>query len=446
MSEGDRSIVVGGGVAGLAAARDLGDRGVPSLLLEGGTRLGGRMWRRAFSGTDRMIELGGRWVAPHAQPFVRQELDRYAIELCRGESDDGRGFHARVDGLPVPHEEILDLERAAVFIRNAVARIDPTLPLDIQPIDDLDVSWADFLRPLSLGEATRSYLDSCASAHTGRAPTDAAALYFLEELAAGGMTTAIISNAADMPGMHMLQGGSTSLIEALAGDVAGEIRYESVVTGIAQTAAGVEVELSDGTVHAGGAVILAVPINCWSAIEFDPPLSTGKQQAHESRPATVDRQAFYAAVHGGPSLREKAPCISRAGAGTVEVRYIADLEEGQLISAAGRALGDIDLLDQDHVRALLRDVLPGAELQRLDGHSWARDPLARGDWASYVPGVLTKAHSELSRPERRLGFAGGDIAPRGFIGWIDGAIESGRRAAAWAAGVTGGAPTYRGST
>jgi monoamine oxidase len=44
------------------------------------------------------------------------------------------------------------------------------------------------------------------------------------------------------------------------------------------------------------------------------------------------------------------------------------------------------------------------------------------------PGMLTRYHSALGRPEGRIAFAGSDIAVR-WIGWLDGALETGARAA-----------------
>ena len=68
-------IVVGAGLAGLRAARDLAHAGRRVLVLEARDRLAGRGSTSTFPGTDLPIELGGAWFTEH-QPLVRQEIER----------------------------------------------------------------------------------------------------------------------------------------------------------------------------------------------------------------------------------------------------------------------------------------------------------------------------------------------------------------------------------
>ena len=72
-------IVVGGGFAGVTAARDCEKNGYRTLLLEARNRLGGRTWTTEFDGSS--IEYGGTWVYNN-QPFVWTEVERYGLEIA----------------------------------------------------------------------------------------------------------------------------------------------------------------------------------------------------------------------------------------------------------------------------------------------------------------------------------------------------------------------------
>ena len=61
-------------------------------------------------------------------------------------------------------------------------------------------------------------------------------------------------------------------------------------------------------------------------------------------------------------------------------------------------------------------------------HDWLADEFARGTWAIHRPGWYTRHHAAMREPENGLVFAGSDLAD-GWSGFVDGAIESGLRAA-----------------
>ena len=71
-------VVVGGGFAGITAARDLQKRGFSTLVMEARDRLGGRTWHKEVNGFH--VELGGTWIH-WTQPFVWAEKERYGLEI-----------------------------------------------------------------------------------------------------------------------------------------------------------------------------------------------------------------------------------------------------------------------------------------------------------------------------------------------------------------------------
>ena len=87
------AIVIGGGFAGVAAARELTVAGLDCTLIEARDRLGGRTWYRDWGGDD--IELGGGWVHWH-QPHAWAELTRAGQGI--GKSDAAELFSWTVGG------------------------------------------------------------------------------------------------------------------------------------------------------------------------------------------------------------------------------------------------------------------------------------------------------------------------------------------------------------
>ncbi|MBK5356565.1 FAD-dependent oxidoreductase [Pseudomonas sp. TH41] len=72
-------LIVGGGFAGVTAARDAKENGYRCVILEARNRLGGRTFYQAPFG-DQEVELGGTWIH-WMQPFVWAETMRYGLEI-----------------------------------------------------------------------------------------------------------------------------------------------------------------------------------------------------------------------------------------------------------------------------------------------------------------------------------------------------------------------------
>ena len=79
-------------------------------------------------------------------------------------------------------------------------------------------------------------------------------------------------------------------------------------------------------------------------------------------------------------------------------------------------------------RAFAELLPPDAEIAAITGHNWWTDEFARGTWSVFRPGQLSGGLVALQAPHGRVLFAGADMA-NGWNGFMDGAIESGLRAA-----------------
>jgi hypothetical protein len=102
--------------------------------------------------------------------------------------------------------------------------------------------------------------------------------------------------------------------------------------------------------------------------------------------------------------------------------------QGDLLVGFGTSPDELDVTDSDAVADAVREFLPDAEVVSADAHDWNADEFSQGTWMAYRPGQVMRHASGLQRPEGRVTFASSDLAS-GWAGWIDGAIESGHRAA-----------------
>lgn len=81
------------------------------------------------------------------------------------------------------------------------------------------------------------------------------------------------------------------------------------------------------------------------------------------------------------------------------------------------------------VRRRLAAVYPGLELDEAYAacKDWSADPFARGGYSWFRPGEMKRWLPVIAAPEGRLHFAGDHASPA--PGWMEGALESGLRAA-----------------
>jgi monoamine oxidase len=222
---------------------------------------------------------------------------------------------------------------------------------------------------------------------------------------------------------HKIEGGTRHLVEAIAAEAAAELRLGCAVTAVQRDGELVRVTSAEGEVHTARTAIVALPVNVWDRVEFSPPLAATKR-------------AVAGEHHAGHSVKvwalvEGVDGIVRSLASDGPIAYLRTertLPRGRsLLVGFGPDTG-FDPTDAEAVAEAVERLLPGAVVLAADGHDWNADEWARGTWFIPRPG---QSAAELNQAEGRLLFAGGDVAP-GTAGTIDGAIATGRTAAAQA--------------
>jgi pseudooxynicotine oxidase len=417
-------IVVGGGFAGVTAARELAREGLTVLLLEARDRLGGRTWTDTWNGTP--IERGGGWVHWH-QPHVWTEITRAGLPVDVSEDAQvaawfvgderrfgtiadrdaiaERGWNLFVDGvadaLPQPHDPLVAAERLTRFDRQTI----------LERVDELELGEEE--RDVLIAE-----LESLAHGHLD----DAGAVSVLRWHALSGGSLALTQFTG---GRVTLRDGTRSVLGAIASGAEFETRLSTPVAAISSRGDGVELHTRADQTLPAGAAIVAVPLNALGGIEFDPPLPEAKQEAIALGQASRGIKIFIHA-RGEPVSQNAIKPAHPFGYLDTEILFP---DGTQLMIGFGPDAETCDVTDLAAVQRQLDEILPGYEALAATAHDWLADEFSRGTWAIHRPGWYTHHHAEMQKPEGRVFFAGSDLA-NGWSGFMDGAIESGLRTAA----------------
>jgi monoamine oxidase len=420
-------IVVGGGFAGVTAAREASLRGCDVLLLEGRDRLGGRTWSATWEG--HAIEYGGAWVHWH-QPHTFSELTRAGLTVSVSGDVQRAGWYVGAD-----RREGTIHERDAIVHRGWDQFVDgvrEALPQPHAPLSALAelarfdrLSIADRIGQLELSDEERDVLVAELESLAHAPIEDAGAVSVLRWHALSGYSLELTQFTG---GRVTIDRGTGALLAAIAGAAPIDVRLQSPVAAVSIGTDGVEVTCRDGSGHRASAVVVAVPLNTLGAIEFDPPLPDDKRAAislgQASRGVKLMLRARGSDVSQG-SIRAGHPF------GYLATEEIDD-DGSQLMIGFGPDAQRCDPADLVSVQRDLDAIIPGLTAVAATAHDWLADDFAQGTWAIHRPGWYEHHHAAMQRPEGRLRLAGSDLAD-GWAGFIDGAIESGLRAGAWAA-------------
>lgn len=417
------AIIVGGGFAGVTAARELTNAGHSCLLLEGRDRLGGRTWTKEFAGVD--LELGGGWIH-WLQPHVWAEITRYGIEVTESPTPDrcvwltdgghrsgnlpefdallDRGVERFCDGF----EDILDYPHDPLREAEAVEAVDK-------------LSQQDRLEQLELSTEERAILSGQLATNSHSPCRDGGLVSALRWFAPAKWSNPLTQDAI---ARFKLKTGTRSLIEAIAEESQAEIRLSTPVSAVEQGDEGVTVTTREGETFTASVAIVAVPLNVLGGIRFTPELSDGKRAAAAEGQASCGAKVWLRVR--GELDKVYATASDSAPFSWLQSEY--DLPDGQLLVAFAPDAEKLDGNDLEQVRSAMREFFPQVEVVDTYAHPWFTDEFSLGTWGFFRPSQTSRYLKELQRPEGRAILAGSDFANL-WGGFIDGAIESGLTAA-----------------
>ena len=398
--------VLGAGLAGLVAARELIAAGKQVTLLEARDRVGGRTWTVPFANTGISVDLGAEWVIPTVHTAMVEELKRYHLPLVAPD-----GVKDIVNALP--QDIHADYQSLLASVDTDAARINPNHPDWYRTVEHLDQPFSDYLRVRSECDAAKDLLLADGFALHGADPDRYSTVNMLHDVAAFGGTA-----EAFQADEQRIGGGAQALSLAIAKTLAGAIQGNWFAERITQTLEGVEIAGPNGTLLAQ-ALIIALPVNVMSSLTMDCHIE------HAAR-RVIQEKHPGAAAKGWASVSCPEPIHSSGWPNAVEVYS----RTGTSMSA----IATFAVADPSHDAALakswrsVRSRHPNLEWHNeFLSHDWVNDPLAQGTWLSAAPGQQKGWHQLADNPPPII-FAGGDVSRR-WYGWMEGAVTSGRDSA-----------------
>ncbi len=432
--QGRSVVVVGAGLAGLTAAVELKRYGAALTVFEGRDRIGGRVLtvRKGFAQSQH-AEAGGDFIDEDHKEICRIAR-RYGLTLAPILRSGFAFVRSRDDGnvrKPVRGDRMWKKLAKALWPLVEAYRLSE---------ERWDGAVAQRLGSLSVAEWMK---------RTSLSPDVSGMLFglrgfFLADPADLSLLSLVEQVAAPTPGkgrMYRILDGNDALPSALAADLRGRLWVRREVLAVRQEQTGVRITVrtaeGDEKCVRADYVILTVPATKLRSLEFDPPLP-------------YPQRAAIARLRYGPVTKTLLQFDRRFWRGRGRpLAYGTDLPTGAvwdgneeqggksgilcLMAGGSSSAATQELLAKTGPQELTRrlDWLGAARatLLAIQTVSWEQDPWVGGGYAVFGFQYDTALREWLARPFGRILFAGEHTSLR-WQGYMNGAVESGLRAAA----------------
>ena len=412
-------IIIGAGLAGLAAARTLKKANWGVTVLEARERTGGRVFSYSFKENPKLIcELGAEWVG-ESHERMKALCQDFAIPLVDHRFD----AWLMQDGVvKLPRQWDVSPKAQAAF-EEFGKTFHKYSARDKRRLDQYD--WWTWLEEIGFTQddlLLRDLQDSTDFGETIRMISAyAAAAEYFESSPANEMD-------------YKMEGGNSRLIHAMASDIGDASILTGVpVTKITQRGGRVRVTAGNREFVAD-ACICTVPARTLDRIAFDPDLPPAHRQAAE-------KLQYSRIVKNSVLFEERfweADNFSLVSDVTSHYYFHSTKnqpdKQGILTSYAIGEKADVLAAQNSQRRTeiITRDLAPFNKqapqlAMNIQSYAWQRDQHTLGAYAFYRPGQWFTIRPQLAQPHGKVLFAGEHLAE--WQGFMEGAVVTGEAAA-----------------
>jgi len=447
-------VIVGAGIAGLVAARQLVKAGKSVMVCEARDRVGGRTWSHEIA-PGAYAELGAAWVGPTQDRVLAlieelgltlfdQYTDGESVYVSRG---DRKTFREKPPFGAAPPDPLLLPDLA--IVSSWIDRIAKDIPVgapwkaeDAQALDRQTLeTWLRGRTLNLLGETAKNF-SAAFEALFGAESREMSALFMLHYVACAGTegvpgTFERLLNTRAGAQERKIVEGSQSICTRIAAELGpARVRLSTPIRLIAQNGDGVNV-IGNAFVVRGKRVIVAVPPTLAGRITYEPALPVERDQYTQR--LGMGWLIKCEAVYDTPFWREQglngSAVVNDGPARSIFDVSPPDGSRGALLGfVGGDAAREFSGAPESLRRAVIDNFVAcfgekAREVREWHVADWGREEWTRGcPTAIAPPGLLTAYGPALTAPVARIHWAGTETAGY-WTGYMDGAVRSGERAA-----------------